>query len=384
MPCPQCQAPLGDPPPERCPACDADLFLQRVPAGLTVEHVAPRRGGYRSDAVPTGTATVTWRWWRPGDFRRWASALLLVLLDLLFFLALRYFVVEMESWTPVVLTSLFAGLPLVMFHTSLLQAATSRTVLTAAEDKITVKWGPWLGGERSLAPGSIVQVFAAASKAGAWVAAQLDDGNVTAVARHLTPRQARYIERLLEETLAVRDQPVQGELPANDKALRRPVLKPLLVSLLLLIAVGVAGYYAVQPTHRTRGVSIYPDPATFVVQGEPEQMLEFWTITRLNATGDVGLSSRLYQLAGRVHVLISLQDAGEHVTELRCDPFETSFSDWQSSEQGLTSTEWRFVSRMDDCRARIATAGPVRVTAELVRGPGGDQLEFERLELQPR
>ena len=384
MECPQCESEVEPDISERCPECGADLILARIPNGLAVERMVPEVGGYRSDALPTSSATVTWRWWKVANGRHWAFALVLLCADLLFFLACRYFVVVMESWGPVFLTGFFVGLPLLMFHFTLVQRATTRTVLRADGAGVSVRWGPWWGGERAFDAASISQFFVRATRSDARLFVQTVDGGVQGLARHLTPSQARYLERLLEATLVVADRPVPGELPRDLRGAEGFRLVPWIQVIFLSVGVGLAGYLAWRPMERTRGVPVLPEPASFVVEASPAETMEFWTVTQVTASADLGLSTRLYYLAGFVHIEITLEDHAGNRTVLRCDPFETSYSDWQSRSQNLNTTEWSSVSRMDGCVARVESPGPVAIEARLVEGPDGSKLRFDRLELLVR
>ncbi len=319
-----------------------------------------------------------WRWLRGADL---ATALVLMAVDLFAFMGLRYIAVEMESVTGVVMLSLFLGLPLIMVHLQWAQSVSSTTVVRAETSplkqgaRIDVRWGPIWGGSRTISAADIKTLFTGvASRGGNAVCAALHDGTNQIVARHLRHEQAQALAHQLADYLGIALTPSSGAAP------KKSTWRAWLLGLAGAGGVAAGGYLVTLPVQRTEGTSLLNGPITLSVRADAGETFSFWTATDVDTPPSAG-RPRLYHYMDRVLVDIRASDQAGRTVQLACDPFETSFSDWQSSDQGLRATRWKFVSRMDGCAFKAPAAGPWRIEAQLRRLRDGKSFRFKRLEL---
>lgn len=343
-----------------------------APKGLRVAQDEPDSESYRTSGKSVVETTVSWRWWRLGWWRETSRAFVLLAVDAVLLLLFRYFVIEVQAWTPVVLMGLFVGLPVLGLHYSAIQFFANATTLVASNEGLRVSWGPIGSGERMLARANLRQLYIVAIKERAALAHVKSDGTPELIARNLDLPQARWLERTLEDALSLTDEEVLGEVPRDDAraaaVMKRSWIRPVVLILLSVVGMVLGGYYFVT-LEPTRGVSLLEGPVEITLPASDETR-SFWVVLR--ASSEEATEER--HLRGLTRIVI---DVGEQT--LSCDPFDSSFHNWTSTDTGLSETTFAFVGRLDGCAVAASNALTVHARVE-----GHDNVRFHRLELFAR
>lgn len=111
-------------------------------------------------------------------------------------------------------------------------------------------------------------------------------------------------------------------------------------------------------------VAVGDAPAELVLSLPASTEVTFWT--------EIDVTMRLRQRRGQTmsdlpHVVdyaIEVEQNGAVVARLRCNPFQSTLTDWSRRGGTRTTTRWRYVGRVDDCTFRVPTAGPVTVRVQ--------------------
>ena len=129
----------------------------------------------------------------------------------------------------------------------------------------------------------------------------------------------------------------------------------------LALVVGLGAYFILARGSEIGRVAIGDSPSELVLHVPAHTRVKLWTEVDVW----VPVKTRSYQMMSDLpHVVdyaIVVEQTGDVVAQLTCNPFQSTFTDWSSKGGTRTKTRWRYVGRLDECEVVVPSDDPVTV-----------------------
>ncbi|AXV06222.1 hypothetical protein DVS28_a1529 [Euzebya pacifica] len=318
-----------------------------------------------------GRLAIVIRWFHPSQWFWYPRVLLLLALDLLLVVGVRYTLVVAESWALLVPLGMFVALPAAALHVDVVRSLRNRTTITVDETRLRAITGPMApaGADVPLAGVAGWRITDVRSRSDLLAVGA--DGTAHLLGRLLTPEAARAAAQRLEESTGI------GMVEPAPPVAPRPVARMLLSVVLVLAVAGWAGWRLAGPAlpGLLAELDVLAGPSTTTVTPAEATTATVWLRGTIRLDRAVNPERFfLEQLAGEYALLL------EGDVSVSCDPTDVAFFVDQQTVSGGSSSTIAWYGRLTDCAVRLP-AGTSTVTARLRAPDGPDPVDFLRAEV---
>lgn len=314
---------------------------------------------------------VVVRWFHPSQWFWYPRVLLLVALDLLLALGVRYALVVAESWTLLLPLGLFVGLPAAALHVDVARSLLNRTRISVDATRLHASTGPMAVAGVDVPLAGVLGWRVVDVRNRSDLLAVGTDGTAHPLGRLLTPEAARAVAGHLEDVTGI------GTVDPPSPVRPRPVVRMLLSVVLVLAVAGWAGWRLSGPAlpDLLAEAAVATGPSTVTVTVDRPTTATVWLRGTVRLDRAVNPDRFFLERLAGAYVLLLEGDV-----RLACDPTDVAVFVDQQTVSGVSGATIAWYGRLADCSVGLP-AGTSTITVRLRAPDGPDPFAFERAEV---